>query len=109
MTIVAAGTSAPEFATSLIGVLRGRYGVSLGNLIGSDIFNLLGVLGLAGLLQPVVVTPMARVSLTAMVGMVVWVLVSMRTGWRISRLEGVLLIGLAALRWWLDFAVRGAG
>ena len=107
VTIVAAGTSAPEFATSLVGVMRGRYGVSLGNLIGSDIFNLLGVLGLAGLLQPVAVTPMARVSLTAMVGMVVWVLVSMRTGWRISRLEGAMLIGLAALRWWLDFAVHG--
>ena len=109
VTIVAAGTSAPEFATSLVGVLKGRYGISLGNLIGSDIFNLLGVLGLAGMLQPVDVTPMARISLTAMCGMVFWVLISMRTGWRISRLEGAMLIGLAALRWWLDFATRAAG
>ncbi len=42
VTIVAAGTSAPEFATSLVAVIRGRHGISAGNLIGSDIFNLLG-------------------------------------------------------------------
>ena len=106
VTIVAAGTSAPEFATSLVGVLKGRYGISLGSLIGSDIFNLLGVLGLAGMLQPVEVTSRALISLSAMCGMVVWVLISMRTGWRISRLEGMMLIGLAALRWWLDFAAQ---
>jgi len=52
VTIVAAGTSAPELATSLVGVLRGRHGISIGNLIGSDLFNLLGVLGLAALIQP---------------------------------------------------------
>ena len=109
VTVVAAGTSAPEFATALVGVLKGRYGISLGSLIGSDIFNLLGVLGLAGMLQPVEVTSRALISLSAMCGMVVWVLISMRTGWRISRLEGMMLIGLAALRWWLDFATRAAG
>ncbi len=103
VTIVAAGTSAPEFATSLMGVLRGRYGISAGNIIGSDLFNLLGVLGLAGLLRPVDVDPMSRVSLAALSGMVFVVLIFMRTGWRISRLEGFALVAIAAARWGFDF------
>jgi Ca2+/Na+ antiporter len=53
-----------------MGVLKGRYGISAGNIIGSDIFNLLGVLGLAGMLHPVEVDPMSRVSLAALSGMV---------------------------------------
>ena len=102
VTIVAAGTSAPEFATSLVGVLRRRYDISLGNLVGSDIFNLLGVLGLAGMLQPVEVTPVARLSLVALTTMVLLVLLAMRTGWRISRMEGLALVALAAVRWVID-------
>ena len=107
VTIVAAGTSAPEFATSLMGVLRGRYGISAGNVIGSDIFNLLGVLGLAGLLRPVDVDPMSRISLAALSGMVFVVLIFMRTGWRVSRLEGLALVAIAAARWWFDLSAHG--
>ena len=50
-TIIAAGTSAPEFATSLTAAMKSRYGMSVGNLIGSDIFNLFGVLGVAGMMR----------------------------------------------------------
>ncbi len=107
VTIVAAGTSAPEFATSLMGVLKGRYGISAGNVIGSDIFNMLGVLGLAGLLRPVDVDPMARISLAALSAMVFVVLIFMRTGWRLSRLEGLALITIASARWWFDFSTHG--
>jgi len=106
VTIVAAGTSAPEFATTLAGVMHRRFDISAGNLIGSDIFNLLGVLGLAGMLQPVGVDPMARYSILAMVLMVGVVLVFMRTGWRISRLEGLLLVLIALARWIFDFSTR---
>lgn len=106
VTIVAAGTSAPEFATSLMGVLKGRYGISAGNVIGSDIFNMLGVLGLAGLLRPMEVDPMARVSLAALSGMVFVVLIFMRTGWRLSRLEGLALVTIAMARWWFDFSMH---
>jgi len=107
VTIVAAGTSAPEFATSLMGVLRGRYGISAGNVIGSDLFNMLGVLGLAGLLRPVEVDPMSRVSLVLLSGMVFVVLIFMRTGWRLSRLEGLALVAIAAARWGFDFSAHG--
>ena len=63
VTIVAAGTSAPELATSLVGVLRGRHAISVGNLIGSDLFNLLGVLGLAAMISSLTVGEAAYGSL----------------------------------------------
>ncbi|MDP1548046.1 MAG: calcium/sodium antiporter [Anaerolineales bacterium] len=103
VTIVAAGTSAPELVTSLIAVLRGRYGISAGNLIGSDIFNLLGVLGLAALLQPMGISDAAYSSLYVLSGMVILVVIMMRTGWKISRWEGGLLILINIIRWWMDF------
>ena len=106
VTIVAAGTSVPEFATTLAGVVRGRTAISAGTVIGSDIFNLLGVLGIAGLLHPMTLAPAARTSLLALTGMVFIVFVMMRTNWRLSRTEGLILILLAAFRWALDFATR---
>jgi cation:H+ antiporter len=108
VTVVAAGTSAPELATSLVGVLRGRYDISVGNVIGSDLFNLLGVLGVAGILHPQAVEPGARASLIALTAMVVLVVVFARTGWRLSRTEGLALVLFGLTRWVLDFAGRGA-
>ncbi len=109
VTIVAAGTSAPEFVTSLTGVIKGRYALSAGNVIGSDIFNLLGVLGLAGMLRPMGIDAMARISLLALWGMVFLVLFFMRTGWRVSRLEGLALVIIAAARWGLDLSTQAPG
>ncbi|RMG32717.1 MAG: sodium:calcium antiporter, partial [Methanobacteriota archaeon] len=73
VTIVAAGTSAPEFATSLMATLKGHHGISAGNLIGSDLFNLLGVLGLAGLIRPMSVSHHAHSSTIMLVGMIIFV------------------------------------
>ena len=106
VTVIAAGTSVPEFATCLVGVIKGKFAMSAGNVIGSDLFNLLGVLGVAGMLRPMSVDPMARISLAALCGMVLLLAVFMRTGWRISRLEGLVLVLVAALRWVFDFSVR---
>ncbi len=103
VTIVAAGTSAPELATSLMGVLRGKHGISIGNLIGSDLFNLLGVLGLAALISPMVVDSAAMGSLYLLCGLVIMVVVMLRTGWRLSRTEGALLITINLVRWVADF------
>jgi len=104
VTVVAAGTSVPELATTIAGVARGHTAISAGNVIGSDIFNVLGVLGLAGILHPMSIEPAARASLLALTGMVFVVMVMMRSGWRVSRAEGVTLVMLAALRWVLDLA-----
>lgn len=103
VTIVAIGTSAPEIATSLVALLRGQAGMSAGNLVGSDLFNLLGVLGLAGLLNPMVVNPAAQSSILLLGGMVLLVVIMMRTGWKMSRWEGGILILITIGRWVLDF------
>ena len=92
VTIVAAGTSAPEFATSLIAIVKKKHGISAGNLVGSNIFNLLGVLGLAAIIRPMSVDEGAFMSIIMLTGLTVIVLVLMRTGWRISRKEGIVLI-----------------
>jgi cation:H+ antiporter len=104
VTIVAAGTSAPEFATSLMAAAKGRHGMSLGNLVGSDLFNLLGVLGLAGIIRNMNVAEGSLSSVYMLVGMCVLAVFFMRTGWKISRKEGVLLIAVGLARWILDFA-----
>jgi cation:H+ antiporter len=110
VTIVAAGTSAPEMATSVIGVLRGHEGISLGNLIGSDLFNLLGVLGLAGIIQAgtMQIDPAGMNSLILLSTMVVLVVIMMRTGWRLSRWEGILLIAINLVRWIVDFTTTAS-
>jgi cation:H+ antiporter len=72
-------------------------------LIGSDLYNLLGVLGLAGILRPLTIDPAGLGSLYILVGMVALVVVFMRTGFRVSRGEGLFLVGLNLIRWIFDF------
>jgi len=103
VTIVAAGTSAPEMATSFAAALRGQHGLSVGNLIGSDIFNVLGVLGIAGAIQPLQVEQSAIGSMWLVCIMVLIVMILLRTRWVLSRLEGGLLVLIALVRWILDF------
>lgn len=103
LTIVAGGTSLPELVTCLAASVRGKNAMLLGNLIGSDLFNMAGVLGLTSLFRPLSVDPasLANVGLAAFtVGLV---LVFVRTGWRVSRLEGGILLAVGLMRWMLEF------
>lgn len=102
VTIVAIGTSMPEFATSFVAVIRGRHGISLGNLIGSDLFNLLGVLGLSAMLQPLQVTHQIWMNVVVLAVFMFVVVGMMRSGWKISRTEGIILLLLTAVRWGLS-------
>jgi len=102
-TIVAAGTSAPEFATALVAAYKGHHGMSVGNLIGSDIFNMFGVLGVAALIKDLPVDQEASGNMFLLVGMVVVVLIFMRARWRISRVEGGILFLIALARWVYSF------
>ena len=104
VTIVAAGTSAPEFATSIAAAIKGRHGIAIGNLIGSDLFNLLGVLGLAGIINPSIITKDIFDSVFILVLMVGLTLFLIRTKWKISRPEGALLVSINLIRWYFDFA-----
>jgi cation:H+ antiporter len=105
VTIIAAGTSMPELVTSLMAAIRGHEGLSIGNLIGSDLFNLLGVLGVAGILQtqPMIIDTAGRSSVMLLSAMVILVVILMRTGWKLSRGEGILLVGINLVRWYVDF------
>ncbi len=103
VTIVAAGTSLPEFITCLAASLKGRNEMLLGNLLGSDFFNFAGVLGLTCLLRPLNVSAEALPNLYVLVGMVGVVLVFIRTGWKVGRFEGFLLIAFNLGRWAFDF------
>ncbi len=103
VTIVAAGTSAPEMATSLAAVIKGKHGISAGNLVGSNLFNILGVLGLAGMIKPLTILQTSYYSLILLSCMVMLVIVLMRTGWRITRSEGILLVLSGLALWAYDF------
>ena len=103
VTIVAAGTSAPELATSLTAAFKDKHGMAIGNLIGSDLFNLLGVLGLAGIINPTSIQSDIHSSIIVLIIMVSMVLFMMRTNWQITRLQGTVLVTLNLVRWYLDF------
>ncbi len=93
LTIVAAGTSTPEVATSIMAALRGERDIAVGNVVGSSIFNILGVLGIAGLVAPsgIGVAPAALAfDIPVMVAVAVACLPIFLTGHTIARWEGAL-------------------
>ena len=96
---VAAGTSVPELATTLAAARRGRTAMAAGNLIGSDIFNVLGVLGLAALIHPLAVQREALLGVGMMLVAMTLLLVFLRSGWHLTRLEGAILIVVSLARW----------
>lgn len=103
LTVVAAGTSAPEMATSITAAIKGRHGLSAGNLIGSNLFNILGVLGLAGIIRPLQILNTSFYSLIMLSVMVILSVLLMRSRWRISKPEGIILILLGLSLWMYDF------
>jgi cation:H+ antiporter len=100
ITIVAAGTSIPELATSLVALFRGKYGISIGNLIGSDLFNMLGVLGTASIIRPLTISQNDYYSILILAGYLIFLFVFMRIGWRITKFEGFIILLIALFRWW---------
>jgi len=95
LTIVAVGTSLPEVATSVIAALKGESDIAVGNAVGSNIFNLLGVLGIGALVAPGGVSVAARVLQFDLPVMVFVALVTLPIFYidnRISRIEGGLLL-----------------
>jgi cation:H+ antiporter len=102
VTVVAAGTSLPEFATSVVAGRRGRTGISAGNLVGSCIFNSLGVLGVAAVVRPLPVVPSAMGSVAWLLAIVVVATLLFRSNRVLSRLEGGMLVALNALNWVVD-------
>jgi cation:H+ antiporter len=102
-TVVAAGTSTPELVVSVVAISGGRVGVSVGNVLGSSVFNALGVLGVAGLLGPLPVAPAALPDVGWLTVLTLVVVAALYSGRRLSRPEGGLLLASEALRWLLEF------
>lgn len=102
LTVVAVGTSLPEFVASLMAALRGRSDIAFGNVIGSNIYNILGILGITALVTPV---PMPAdldvLDWASLLGGTALLLVHARSGARISRPEGAFMLALYALYVWL--------
>lgn len=107
LTIVAIGTSLPELATSVMASAKGESDVAVGNIVGSNIFNILGILGLASLVQPMNATGIRQSDLLFMLAVAILLLPLVKARGRVGRLEGVLmLVAYAGYTAWL---VKGMG
>jgi cation:H+ antiporter len=96
LTVVALGTSLPELATSIVATLRGERDIAVGNVVGSNLFNLLSVLGLSGLVAPNgIPVPESAMSfdIPVMIAVAIACLPIFFVNYRISRLNGALLLG----------------
>lgn len=98
LTLVAVGTSLPELSISVLATIRGHADVAVGNILGSNIFNTLGILGVSAMLQPLSVTQrILDFDLWIMLGVSVLLFLFLYTGNTVSRLEGsILLLGYLA-------------
>jgi cation:H+ antiporter len=93
ISIVAIGTSLPELATSVVASYRGESDISVGNVIGSNIFNILLVLGIVAIIMPITVGEVAvNIDMWVMLAISIIIWPVMRTGLRINRVEGSLLL-----------------
>lgn len=109
-TIVAAGTSLPELATSIIATVKKKFGISVGNVIGSDIVNTFGIVGISSVIAPINLEAKTQIlgmadslfSIVILIFTLCLTLIFMRTGWKISRREGVILFVLAVLRMFFE-------
>jgi cation:H+ antiporter len=92
LTIIAAGTSMPELATSVVAAFRKQSDIALGNVLGSNLFNLMFVLGGSAAIHPVETSGLKPVDLWAMIGLTVILLPMLWTGKRLNRGEGLVLV-----------------
>lgn len=103
LTIVAVGTSSPEIAITIVSAIRRNMELALGNILGSNIFNILGILGITALVQPIAIPAViAEVDIWVMTGATLALLIAAFTGRQIVRWEGVvMLIAYAIYVGWL--------
>jgi cation:H+ antiporter len=96
LTVVAIGTSLPELATSMVAARRRQDDVAIGNAVGSNIINVLVVLGVTALINPIEIQGLRFFDIATLLGSVLLIVPLLRTGGRISRFEGVILLAAYA-------------
>ncbi|MFQ5588805.1 MAG: calcium/sodium antiporter [Nitrospiria bacterium] len=95
LTVVAVGTSLPEMVTAIIAVLKNHSDIAIGNVLGSNIFNTLGVLGATAAVQPISVQKALLVRDLPVMGFLTFLLIPfLRSGLVLKRREGVLLVAI---------------
>jgi cation:H+ antiporter len=104
LSLVAVGTSLPEVAAATVAAARGRGDVALGNIIGSNIINVLGILGLAAIAAPLPLDAVTPCDLAVFIGSAVLALVFFSTGRRIARPEGGFFLFAYGVYMWALFA-----
>ncbi|MCL2915308.1 calcium/sodium antiporter [Shewanella corallii] len=106
LTIVAIGTSMPELVTSVVAALKGESDIAIGNVVGSNLFNILAILGITSLIQPVSSAGLQSFDFAVMLALAVVLLPFAWTGLRIGRREGGVL--LAAYLAYISYLVINA-
>jgi cation:H+ antiporter len=94
ISVVAFGTSLPELATSIVAALKGESDVSLGNVVGSNIFNILMILGITGLIFPIPASEVNWIDLFLMLGVSVIIIPLSYFGKKLSRIDGLILLSI---------------
>ena len=92
LTVVAGGTSLPELATSVVAARKGQSAIAIGNVIGSNVFNILMILGLTGVICPLEIEGITLVDQAVMLVSIVLVWLFSRTRYTVERWEGALLV-----------------
>lgn len=96
LTVIALGTSLPELVTSAVAAKKGNSDIALGNIVGSNIFNVLLVLGTTAVINPVPVPFTSIIDLIILLGVSIYLAITARTGKKLSRLEGASYLVLYA-------------
>ncbi len=96
LTIVAAGTSVPELATSAVAAIKKEPDIAVGNVVGSNIFNILCILGAAGVVAPISAPGIGMLDIAAMLGISLLLLPLLWSGRRLQRFEGAVLLAAYA-------------
>lgn len=91
LTIVAGGTSLPELATSVVSARKGNSGIAIGNVLGSNVFNILAILGVTGVITPMHLQGITMLDLSMMVFSTLLVWLFSFTKYKIARWEGIVL------------------
>lgn len=92
LTIVAAGTSIPELATSVVAAIKKNPEIAIGNIVGSNLFNILAIAGTSALVHPIQAKNVNYIDLLVMLGLSLILLPLAKTGQKVSRAEGLVLV-----------------
>ncbi len=94
LTIVAIGTSLPELVTSVVASVKGQNDIAIGNVVGSNIFNILLVLGISSSIMPIAINSEAIIDVAILIVVTIAAYLLTVTGYKVRRWEGAVMVGM---------------